>query len=282
MDYSTTQPVSAESFSEASNIAPTDIAIIGMAGRFPGANSIDQFWHNLCNGIESIATFSDQELLESGIDPDLFTHPNYVKVGAVLDDIAGFDAGFFGFSPREAALMDPQHRLMLETAWAALEQAGYDPDTYSGRIGAFAGAGWSSYLFNNLRANPDCIDAIGDYQTLISNDKDFLATRLAYKFNLKGPAYTVQTACSTSLVAVGLACQNLLNYQCDMALAGGVSVFVPHKAGYLYREGSILSLDGHCRAFDAKAQGTVIGNGVGVVVLKRLDDAIAERILSTP
>lgn len=253
------------------------IAIIGMAGRFPGARTLDAFWQNLRDGVESISTFTDAELLVAGVNPVLLRHPRYVKAGAILDDIEGFDASFFGFSPKEAAIMDPQHRLFLESAWEALEQAGYASDTYSGRMGAFAGNGWSSYLFNNLHPNSDDIDAIGGYQTLIGNDKDFLTTRLAYKFNLKGPTYTVQTACSTSLVAIGLACQSLLNYQCDMALAGGVSIFVPHKTGYLHQEGGILSPDGHCRAFDAQAQGTVIGNGVGVVLLKRLEEAIADR-----
>ncbi|MFB2983432.1 beta-ketoacyl synthase N-terminal-like domain-containing protein [Microseira sp. BLCC-F43] len=252
------------------------IAIIGMAGRFPGAKNIDKFWHNLREGIESISSFYDEELVASGIEREVLNQPNYVKAGAILEDIEWFDAAFFGFNPREAAMTDPQHRLFLECAWEALEDAGYNSETYTGQIGTYAGTGWSSYLFNNLHSNPEFVESVGGYQTLIGNDKDFLATRVAYKLNLTGPSINIQTACSTSLVAISTACQSLLNYQCDMALAGGVSVFVPHKAGYFYQEGGILSPDGHCRAFDAKAGGTVIGNGAGIVVLKRLEDALAD------
>ncbi|MBD2183505.1 FkbM family methyltransferase [Planktothrix sp. FACHB-1355] len=252
------------------------IAIVGMAGRFPGAKNVDEFWQNIRDGVESIEFFNDEELLDSGIEPEELQKPNYIKAGATLGDIDLFDAAFFGFSPREAEMTDPQHRLFLECAWEALENAGYNSETYPGRIGAFAGVGWNSYLFNNLYANREFIEAVGGHQTLMGNDKDFLTTRISYKLNLRGPSINVQTACSTSLVATSLACSSLLSYQCDMALAGGVSIFVPHKAGYLYREGGFLSPDGHCRAFDAKAQGTVIGNGVGIVVLKRLSDAIAD------
>jgi FkbM family methyltransferase len=252
------------------------IAIVGMAGRFPGAKNIDQFWQNLRDGVESITIFSDQELGASGVDPEVLSSPNYVKAGAVLEDIELFDASFFGFNPREAEITDPQHRLFLECAWEALESAGYISETYTGRIGVYGGVGWSSYLFNNLYSNPDFIKSVGGHQTLMGNDKDFLTTRISYKLNLKGPSINVQTACSTSLVATSLACKSLLSYQCDMALAGGVSVFVPQKAGYLSQEGGFLSPDGHCRAFDAKAQGTVIGNGVGIVVLKRLEDALVD------
>jgi acyl transferase domain-containing protein len=252
------------------------IAIIGMAGRFPGAKTIDEFWQNLRDGVESITPFSDQELISAGIAPEVLKNPNYVKAGAVLEDVELFDASFFGFNPREAEMMDPQQRLFLESVWQALENTGYDPETYPGRIGAYAGTGWSSYLFNNLHSNPECIESVGGYQTLIGNDKDFLTTRLAYKLNLRGPCYTVQTACSTSLVAISLACRSLLNYETDIALAGGISVFLPQKAGYVYQEGGILSSDGHCRAFDAKAQGTVIGSGVGIVVLKRLENALVD------
>jgi len=252
------------------------IAIIGMAGRFPGAKNINQFWQNLRDGVESISVFTDEELLTSGIDPETLSDPNYVKAGAVLEDIELFDASFFGFNPREAEMTDPQHRLFLECAWEALESAGYNSETYADRIGTYAGVGWNSYLFNNLYSNSDLIQSLGGYQTLIGNDKDFLATRVSYKLNLKGPSMSVQTGCSTSLVATSLACQSLLTYQCDMALAGGVTVFMPHKAGYFYQQGGIFSPDGHCRAFDAKAQGTVIGNGVGIVVLKRLEDALAD------
>ena len=253
------------------------IAIVGMAGRFPGAKNIDEFWQNIREGVESIRFFNDEELLDSGIEPEELKQPNYVKAGATLEDIDLFDAAFFGFSPREAQMTDPQHRLFLECAWEALENAGYNSETYPGRIGAFAGVGWNSYLFNNLYSNREFIEAIGGRQALLGNDKDFLTTRLSYKLNLRGPSINIQTACSTSLVATSFAFSSLLSYQCDMALAGGVSIFVPHKTGYFYQEGGILSPDGHCRAFDAKAQGTVIGNGVAIVVLKRLSDAIADR-----
>ncbi|MFB2970446.1 beta-ketoacyl synthase N-terminal-like domain-containing protein [Aerosakkonema sp. BLCC-F183] len=252
------------------------IAIIGMAGRFPGAKNVDEFWQNLRDGVESISFFSDEELQASGIDYALLKNPHYVKAKGVLEEIELFDAGFFGINPREAAITDPQHRLFLESAWSALENAGYNPETYQGSIGVYAGVGMSGYLLNNLYSNPEVIHSVGAYQLLISNDKDFLPTRVSYKLNLKGPSVNIQTACSTSLVATCLACQSLLNYQCDIALAGGVSISVPSKIGYLHQEGMILSPDGHCRAFDAKAQGTVNGNGVGIVVLKRLEDAIAD------
>lgn len=251
------------------------IAIVGMAGRFPGAATIEQFWQNLRVGVESIGPFTDAEVRDSGIDPALLANPHYVKAGGVLDDIAGFDAAFFGFNPREATLMDPQQRLFLESAWEALERAGYAPSRCPGRVGVYAGVSSSDY-WQQLQANPDLIADVGGYQTLLGNDKDFLSTRISYKLNLTGPSLTVQTACSTSLVATVLACQSLLTYQCDLALAGGASIHTPQKAGYLYQPGGILSPDGHCRAFDAAAQGTVGGNGVGIVVLKRLEEAIAE------
>lgn len=251
------------------------IAIVGMAGRFPGAQTLEQFWENLRAGVESIVPFTDTEVRDSGVDPALLADPRYVKAGGVLDDIAGFDAAFFGFNPREATLMDPQQRLFLECAWEALERAGYAPNRCPGRVGVYAGVSSSDY-WQQLQARPDLIADVGRYQTLLGNDKDFLSTRISYKLNLTGPSLTVQTACSTSLVASVLACQSLLTYQCDLALAGGASIHTPQKAGYLYQPGGILSPDGHCRAFDAAAQGTVGGNGVGIVVLKRLEDAIAE------
>ncbi len=253
------------------------IAIIGMAGRFPGANTIDELWDNLKNGVESITFFSDEELLSAGIDPTVFNQPNYVKAKGALDDVAGFDAAFFGFTPKEAEITDPQQRLFLECAWAALENAGYDPKTYAGDIGIYGSVGGiSTYLAKNLSLNPEIVETVGDYAMMLGNDKDFLCTRVAYKLNLSGPAVTVQTACSSSLVAVVMACQSLYHYQCDMALVGGAAISLPAKAGYLYQEGMILSPDGHCRAFDAKAKGTVPGNGVGMVVLKRVDDALSE------
>lgn len=252
------------------------IAIIGMAGRFPGANNLEQYWHNLKNGVESITFFSDEELINAGIDPKIVKQPNYVKAKGMLDDVTGFDAAFFGFSPIEAAITDPQQRLFLECAWEALENAGYDSNTYSGEIGIYGGTSVNFYLPQNLRENPEIMEMVGEYPLIFSNEKDFLCTRVSYKLNLTGPAVTVQTACSTSLVAVIIACQNLKHFQADMALAGGATVFLPPKAGYFYQQGMVLSPDGHCRAFDAKAAGTVDSEGVGIVVLKRLKDALAD------
>jgi acyl transferase domain-containing protein/acyl carrier protein len=253
-----------------------EIAIIGMAGRFPGAKNVDQFWQNLRNGAESIRFFSDNELISSGVDPDIVRDPNYVMARAVLADVELFDAGFFGFAPREAEIMDPQHRLFLECSWEALENAGYDADQYGGSIGVYAGAGMNTYLSNNLYANPDGRKALLVLDGKIGNDKDFLTTRVSYKLDLKGPSVVIQSACSTSLVAVHLACQGLLSGECDMALTGGVTVSVPQKAGYIYQQEGVLSPDGHCRVFDARAQGTVPGSGLGIVVLKRLEDALAD------
>ncbi|MDZ8136603.1 MAG: SDR family oxidoreductase [Nostoc sp. DedQUE04] len=249
-----------------------DIAIIGMVGRFPGAKNIDEYWQNLRNGIESITFFSDEELQKLGIEATVLSDPDYIKAKPIIEDIELFDASFFGFNPREAEVIDPQHRLFLESAWEALENAGYA--NAEGSIGVYAGSSISAYLFN-LYSNPDVVESAGQL-LIIGNDKDHLSTRVSYKLNLKGPSCTIQTACSTSLVAIHIACQNLLNSECDMALAGGVSINLPHKSGYKYQENDILSPDGHCRAFDAKAEGTIFGSGVGVVVLKRLEDAIAD------
>ena len=252
-----------------------EIAIVGMACRFPGANSIQQFWQNLRDGIESISFFSEDELLAAGVDPVQLAAPNYVKARAVIDDVEMFDEEFFGFTPREAEITDPQHRLFLECAWKALEDAGYDANSHEGRIGVFGGAGMNTYLLNLIKS-PGLLESVGDFHAFIGNDKDFLATKVAYKLNLRGPGIGVQTACSTSLVAAHLACQSLLYGESDMALAGGVTVRVPQKSGYLFQEGMIASPDAHCRAFDARAQGSVEGSGVGIVVLKRLEDAIAD------
>ncbi|MEM8531242.1 MAG: SDR family oxidoreductase [Chloroflexota bacterium] len=252
-----------------------DIAIVGIAGRFPGSVGIEQFWDNLCNGIESTTFFSTEELLKAGIEPEIVNDPRYVKARPMLQDVDLFDAAFFGYAPREAELMDPQQRLFLEVAWEAFESAGYTSQSYEGLVGVFGGAGISSYLFN-LYSNPDLVTSVGTFQTIIGNDKDTLTTRVSYKLNLKGPSMAVQTYCSTSLVAVHMACQSLLNGECDMAMAGGVSVIVPEKSGYFQEEGGFISPDGHVRAFDAKAQGLVYGNGVAVVVLKSLDDAIED------
>lgn len=262
------------------NIATSDsqdeIAVIGMTCRFPGARSIDEFWQNLQQGVESVSIFSEQDLIASGLDSAVLNNPNYVRASAVVEDIELFDAAFFGYTPREAEIIDPQHRIFLECAWEALESAGYATDRYKGRIGVYAGVGMNTYLLYNLYPNPDIIDAVGWMQAMIGNEKDHLATRVSYKLNLKGPGVSVGTACSTSLVAIHLACQSLLNGECDLSLAGGVSLRVPQKVGYVYQEGGIASPDGHCRAFDAKAQGTLPGNGSGVVVLKRLEDALAD------
>jgi non-ribosomal peptide synthase protein (TIGR01720 family) len=252
-----------------------EVAVIGLACRFPKAGDSDQFWKNLCDGLEAVSFFTEQELRSSGIDPQILKHPNYVNAGSVLEDIEMFDSAFFGYSPREAEIMDPQHRLFLECAYHALENAGYNPQTYKGSIGVYAGAGMSSYL-QNIQSNPDVKNSSDALQASISNDKDHLTTRIAYKLGLRGPSVTVQTACSTSLVAVQLAHQALLCGACDMALAGGVKIRINQRSGYFYQEGGIMSPDGHCRAFDAAARGTVGGSGVGIVVLKRLDDALAD------
>ena len=252
------------------------IAIIGMAGRFPGARNIADFWRNLCEGVESISFFSDEELIKLGIDPALVHKPNYIKARGVLGDIELFDAPLFGLHPREAALMDPQHRLFLECAWEAFENAGYSPDTPKGRVGVFAGESMNTYLLTNVYAHLDLVQSAESLQAAIGNDKDSLTTEVAYRLNLTGPAVTIQSSSSTSLVAVHYACQSLLSYECDMALAGGVSVHIPEKTGYLYHEGGTTSPDGHCRAFDARAEGFVAGHGAGVVMLKRLTDALAE------
>ncbi|WDD36958.1 beta-ketoacyl synthase N-terminal-like domain-containing protein (plasmid) [Nostoc sp. UHCC 0926] len=253
-----------------------DIAIIGMAGRFPGANNVDIFWQNIRDGIESICFFTDEELLSGGINPALLNDSLYVRARGVLENIELFDASFFGFSPREAEITDPQHRLFIECVWSALENAGYNSQTYTGQIGLFAGVAASNYLLSNLYPNRELMESVDSFQILIGNDKDFLPTQVSYKLNLRGPSINVQTACSTSLVTVHLACQSLLNGESDIALAGGVSIRVPEKTGYHYQEGRINSPDGHCRAFDAKAKGTNGGSGLGVVVLKRLEDAFAD------
>jgi acyl transferase domain-containing protein len=255
--------------------APEDIAVVGMAGRFPGARDVEEFWRNLCEGRDSISRFSDEEVAGSGVSREMLSSPDYVKAGGVVEGVDLFDAPFFGLTPREAEIMDPQQRVFLECAWGALENAALDPETYPGRIGVYAGSGMNGYLLN-IYSNAHLLETVSTFQALIGNEKDHLATLASYKLNLKGPAVSVQTTCSTSLVAVNLACQSLLWYQCDAALAGGVSIRVPQKTGYLYKEGGITSPDGLCRTFDAGAKGIVGGDGVGVVVLKRLADALAD------
>ena len=251
------------------------IAVIGLSGRFPGASSVHQFWHNLRGGIESIHRFTDKELESLGIPPDVYNHPDYIKAGTVLENVDMFDAEFFRFSPREAEIRDPQHRIFLECAWEALENAGYDVESYRGQIGVFAGCS-PNYYGGKTSFDFDPALVAEAYSREIGNEKDYLCTLVSYKLGLKGPAVTIQTACSTSLVAVCLACQGLMTYQCDMVLAGGVCVNTRQKGGYFYQEGFIPSPDGHCRAFDAKAQGTVLGQGAGVVLLKRLSEALID------
>lgn len=266
------------------NGADSDVAIIGMSGRFPGAQNIDDFWKNLCDGVESITPLSEGQLRTSlqtslGYVPEsLLTQwlqdPHFVKAGAGLDDIDLFDAAFFGYTPAEATLLDPQQRLFLECAWEALEHAGYDSETYNGLIGVYAGTEMSTY-HHDLHS---CIlPTERDLLTLLGNSGDYLTTRVSYKLNLKGPSFAIQSACSTSLVAVHIACQSLKCGECDMALAGGVTAYTTQKMGYFYQEGGMFSPDGHCRPFDAEAQGTVFANGgIGVIVLKRLADALTD------
>jgi amino acid adenylation domain-containing protein len=251
------------------------IAIVGLAVRFPGAADAEQFWENLCAGVEAITFFEREELRAAGTDPALLDHPNFVRAAGRLDGIELFDAGFFNYNAREASVIDPQQRIFLECAWEALEDAACDPETCEGPIGVYAGVSASTYLYHLLarRQAGDSVDLLLD---LVGNDKDFIATRTSYKLGLTGPSFSVQSACSTSLVATHLACQSLLNGECDVALAGGSSIATPQERGYLYSPAGIMSPDGHCRAFDARARGTVGGSGTGVVVLKRLEDALAD------
>lgn len=255
----------------------SDIAIIGMAGRFPGARTVADYWRNLCAGVESIVSLADDDLRRAGIADTVIEDPHYVKRAAPLADIDQFDAGFFGFSPRDAAILDPQHRFFLECVWEALEDAGHVPEQFTGAVGVFAGCGMSAYFNYHLLPNLELMRSAGLFLVRhTGNDKDFLTTRASYLLNLTGPSVGVQTACSTSLVAVHLACEHLLNFQCDLALAGGVTIELPHRIGYRFEDGEILSPDGHCRPFDSQARGTVFGSGVGIVALRRLADAVAD------
>src|SRR5215212_1568227 len=254
-------------------MAPDSIAIIGMAGRFPGAASVDALWNNLQHGVESITRFSDDELLEIGVSQEVLSDPHYVKAAPTLAGIDLFDAAMFNLSPAEAEIMDPQHRLFLECALASLENAGYSSDRAKERIGVYAGTGINRYLLEEIERSELIKSGI---KTVTGNDKDYLTARVSYKLGLNGPSICVQSACSTSLVAVHLACRSLLDHETDIALAGGVSLRVPQTAGYWYEEGGILSPDGHCRAFDAEAGGTIFGSGMGIVVLKRLEEAVAD------
>ncbi|MFN9453391.1 MAG: amino acid adenylation domain-containing protein [Gemmatimonadota bacterium] len=251
------------------------IAIVGMGGRFPGARTLAQFWANLRDGVESVRVLTDEALRAAGVPDAELRDPHYVKAAPVLDEVGWWDAGFWGFSPKDAAIMDPQHRLFLEVSWEALEQAGIVPSRFDGAIGVFAGAGMHSYFTWHLAPNRQLMDSVGLFLVRhTGNDKDFLATRVSYCLDLRGPSINVQTACSTSLVAIHLASQSLLSGECDLALAGGVTIELPQGVGYRFKEQEILSPDGHCRAFDAKSQGTLFGSGAGVVVLRRLSDAL--------
>ncbi|MGH3633512.1 MAG: type I polyketide synthase, partial [Mycobacterium sp.] len=264
------------------SLPPNAIAVVGMAGRFPGANSVSAFWDNLRRGEESIVTLSEPQLSAVGVGERALANPSYVRRAPMLDGIDEFDAEFFGFPPQVARTMDPQHRLFLQCSWHALEDAGCDPARFDGSIGVFATSGASIYMLHNLLSHhdPNAVIAQGATFDLINlslwNDKDYLATRVSHQFNLRGPSVTVQTACSSSLVAVHLACQSLLSGECDMVLAGGVSIRLPHNVGYWHEPGSMVSAAGHCRPFDVRADGTVFGSGVAVVALKPLQTAVAD------
>ena len=262
---------------DTNNYSGTEIAIIGISGRFPSAGSVETFWNNLSQGKECVQFFNEKELQTNAIDQSLINNPNYIKAKAQIDDVDMFDAQFFGYTPRIAECIDPQQRLFLECAWKALEDAGYSVEKYNGLIGVYAGVGLNNY-YNDYLANNKYLESLfGKFEIVNNNNTDFLSTRVSYKLNLKGPSLTVQTACSTSLVAVHLACQNLLLRECDIALAGGSKVIIPRNAGYLHIPGGITSSDGHCKPFDSNASGFVPGEGVGVVALKRLEDCIKDR-----
>ncbi len=257
------------------------VAIVGMAGRFPGAGTVAEFWRNQLSGVESISHLKVEELDVSEI-AEKAKAANYVRARGILKDIDLFDPAFFGILPREAELMDPQHRIFLECCWETFEDAGYNPLDYPGSVGVFAGSSLPSYFLSRLCKSPKFIDSftegyqIENFLEMMGSFPDFLATRVSYKLNLRGPSITLQTACSTSLVAICQASQNLLTFQCDMAIAGGVSIPLPQNRGYVFQEGSMGSIDGHTRTFDADAQGTVFGSGVGAVLLKRYEDAVRD------
>jgi acyl transferase domain-containing protein len=253
------------------------IAIVGISGRFPGARNTEEFWENLVAGKDSVTHFTDAELASAGYDPAAMRAiPGWVGARGVIDKPDWFDRSFFGIPPKEAEVMDPQHRVFLEVAWDALEDAGCDPARFPGLIGVFAGMSNNTYYSYFVQKRRDLMEATGVVTAVISNEKDFLSTRVAYKLNLHGPAVSVQTACSSSLVSVCVACRSLLQRECDAALAGGVAITFPQERGYFTTEGGITSPDGRCAPFDARANGTVFSHGAGVVVLKRLADAVAD------
>ena len=254
----------------------SEVAIVGISCRFPGAPSVDAFWTNLTLGVESIRFFEDPELIDAGVDRQTLESPGYVKATPLLDDHDAFDAAFFGLTPKDAALMDPQHRVFLECSWTALEHAGYAPNAIAGRVGVYGSASYNSYLIECLKTRPDIEEVEGADEVMVGNSPSYMPTRVSYKLDLRGPSVHVETACSSSLTAVHLACQALLLDECDVSLAGGVSVRVPQVTGYQHEPGMIFSNDGHCRAFSEDATGMLFGSGVGVVVLKRLSDALAD------
>ncbi len=256
-------------------LADEPIAVIGMAGRFPDALNINEFWQNLKDGHESLTWYSDEALLEAGVPEALVNHKDYVKVGVTLDNIRTFDAEFFGFTPRDAQLMDPQQRLLFEVAVETLDDGCYGDAAQSRNVGVFVGVGEGFYFINNLLTDPELLQTLG-MEVQFGNGRDFAATRLSHRLNLTGPAMTVATACSTSLVAIHQACSSILRNECTMALAGGAKVGQFGARGHLYQEGGILSPDGHCRAFDADAKGTRSGDGCGMILLKRLSQAITD------
>lgn len=252
-----------------------EIAIIGMAGKFPGANEINQFWDNLKNGVDSISTFTEDELIKEGVNLDVLQHPNFVKAKGYLEEVEYFDESFFAYTPREAKIMDPQIRMLQETTWEALEMAGYNPFDYEGLIGLYVGASTNfNWMKHTPLLNSDSVVEFSEAGTL--SYKDAISTLTSYKLGLKGPSFTLYTACSTSLLSIHLACRSLLTGECSIAAAGGVSITYPKKNGYKYHEGMTSSPDGKVRTFDAEAQGAVFSDGVGMVILKRLEDAIAD------
>src|SRR5271168_779417 len=264
-------------------LPPNAIAVIGMAGRFPGADSVTTLWDNLRRGEESIATLSEEALTAAGVSAKTLADPAYVRRAALVDGIDQFDAEYFGMTPYTARMMDPQQRLFLQTAWHAFEDSGYDPATFDGAIGVFAASTASGYLMDNLMSHRDPKALVGEgitvemFNLVLLNDKDYLATRVSHQFNLRGPSLSVQTACSTSLVAVHLACQSLLSGECDMVLAAASTIRVPHDVGYFAERDSIYSTDGHCRPFDARGTGTFFGSGVVAVLLKDVRSAVRDR-----
>lgn len=262
----------------APTLADTDVAVVGMAGRFPGAPDVDALWARVSSGDDCLRDLAEADLVRAGVDASTFSSPEYVRRTGAIDGVDLFDPGFFGIGRRDAAIMDPQHRILLECVWEALESAGHVPETFPGSIGIFAGCGANTYLLHNLLSNRELVDQLGWFLLRhTGNDKDFLATGISYRLDLRGPSINVQTACSTSLVAVHLAVQSLLAFECDLAVAGGATIEVPHGVGYRYHEGEILSATGRCRAFDAESDGTVLTSGAGAVVLRRAVDAWRDR-----